>query len=94
MATKRHVSVTPDCNLLLRKSLVMPYQQKMLIHFGNDLILFKADTLPALRDKAQCVAVGHPRYVNDFCKLYILQDAPDVTTCDIRICAHLTIYQK
>jgi hypothetical protein len=73
----------------------MPYQQqKMLIHFGNDLILFKAETLRAVRDKAQCVAAGHHGYMHDFCKLYILPDAPDVTTCDICICVHLTIYPK
>ena len=44
LATKRRVSVNPDCNLLPRKSLVMPYQKEMLIHFWNDLVLSKADT--------------------------------------------------
>jgi len=93
MATNRRVSVTPDRNLSPRKSLVMPYQQpEMLIHFGNDLILYKADNLRAVG--AQCNAVGHPSYVHHFCWFYILQDAPDVTTCDIRICVHLTIFQK
>ena len=96
MAAKRRVSVTPDRNLLPRKSLVTPYQQqKMLIHFGNDLILFKADTFACrTRQKKQCIAVGHPSYVHAFCKLHILQDAPDVTACNIRICVHLTVYQK